>query len=135
MERIKKVLNAIVPARSVIPLLVAVTFNLTVYGGARAIAGGWPHHNIEGWLDRLIPFVPFTVGIYLGCYLFWIVNYGEFTQTGEKGSVQFFRGRFPVQNRVLRLLPDLSHYQHEASGGGPGVLEPGGVSAVRGGRG
>ena len=39
MERIKKVLNAIVPARSVIPLLVAVTFNLTVYGGARAIAG------------------------------------------------------------------------------------------------
>lgn len=94
MERIKKALNAIVPAHSVMPLLVAVAFNLTVYGGARAIAGGWPHHNIEGRLDGLIPFVPSTVAIYLGCYLFWIVNYILIARQGKREVCQFFAADF-----------------------------------------
>ena len=50
MERIKKVLNAIVPARSVIPLLVAVTFNLTVYGGPGRSPGDGPITiSRDGW--------------------------------------------------------------------------------------
>ena len=62
----KKILN-LIPDYGVMPLLIAVVLNFSVYGGARVIAGDWKHHNIEGPLDGLIPFVPFTVVIYLGC--------------------------------------------------------------------
>lgn len=94
MEKIRKAVNAIVPSRSLVPLLVAVTFNLAVYGGARVIAGGWPHHDIEGRLDRLIPFLPPTVAIYLGCYLFWVVNYILIARQGKREVCQFFAGDF-----------------------------------------
>lgn len=94
MGKIKKILDFIVPARSRIALIAAVSFNLAVYGGARVIAGDWPHHNIEGPLDRMIPFLPATVAIYLGCYLFWIVNYILIARQGKREVCQFFAGDF-----------------------------------------
>ena len=86
----KKILN-LIPDYGVMPLLIAVVLNFSVYGGARVIAGDWKHHNIEGPLDGLIPFVPFTVVIYLGCYLFWIVNYILIARQGKKEVCQFLR--------------------------------------------
>lgn len=44
--------------------------NFSVYWGARAIAGGFIHHNIETSLDDMIPVVYPTVVIYFGCYIF-----------------------------------------------------------------
>ena len=57
------------------PLIFEFVFNTAVYTGAKIIAGGWYHYNIETKLDLMIPFLPWTIIIYFGCYLFWAVNY------------------------------------------------------------
>ena len=67
----------------------ALAWNMLVYSGGRMLAGGFPHQNWELPLDHLIPFVPWTVVIYLSCYLFWGVSYCLIA-TGELGLVRRF---------------------------------------------
>lgn len=94
MDGIRKKLAVIVPEYSQFPLIFAVVLNMTVYGGARLIAGDWKHYNIESALDGLIPFWPPSVAIYLGCYLFWIVNYILIARQRKEEVYQFFVGDF-----------------------------------------
>lgn len=94
MEKLRRMLKVLIPEYSMLPLIAAVAVNMSVYGGARMIAGDWPHHNIEGSLDRMIPFLPFTAAIYLGCYLFWIVNYILIARQGKREVCQFFAADF-----------------------------------------
>lgn len=94
MKRIREKLMGIIPPYGWIPLIVAVTFNLAVYGGSRIIAGGWEHHNIESRFDGMIPFLPPTVVIYLGCYLFWAVNYVLIARQEKKEVCRFFAADF-----------------------------------------
>lgn len=107
MEKIWKRIHTIIPEYSMIPLIFAVVFNLAVYGGSRMIAGEWTHHNIEGNLDRLIPFWPPTVAIYLGCYLFWIVNYILIGRQEKKEVCRFFAADF--LSRVVCLVCYLAY--------------------------
>lgn len=65
----------IIPREMWLPLLIAPVWNAIVYFGSRILTADAVHHNLSSWLDDLIPFIPWTVSIYLGCYLFWIVNY------------------------------------------------------------
>ncbi len=60
-----------------IPLYLAVSLivNVLTYNGTRLITHGMYHHDMTTPLDGWVPFVPWTIVIYLGCYLFWIVNY------------------------------------------------------------
>ena len=53
----------------------AVLLNQTVYYGGNALARGLPHWNLELWVDSLIPVLPWTVSVYLGCFVFWAVFY------------------------------------------------------------
>lgn len=94
MRKIRSWLSSVVPAYSIFPLLLAVTFNLSVYGFTRMIAGNWYHYNIESPLDELIPFWPPSIIIYLGCYLFWVVNYILMGRQGKKQVCQFFAADF-----------------------------------------
>lgn len=94
MEKSRKRLDVLIPRHGRIPLVIAVTVNMGVYFGSRQIAGSWPHHNIEGRLDGLIPFVPATVSIYLGCYFFWIVNYILIARQEKREVCQFFAADF-----------------------------------------
>lgn len=52
-----------------------VVFNFSVYWCSRAIAGNWRHYDLTIPVDGLFPLLPWTVVIYFGCFLFWIVNY------------------------------------------------------------
>lgn len=72
------------------PLILALTFNLSVYGVSRVIAGGWYHYNIESRLDGLIPFWAPSVAIYLSCYLFWTVNYVIISCQEKQEVCRFF---------------------------------------------
>lgn len=94
MKKIQKIIADIIPRHSVIPLLVAVSFNFFVYGISKIIAGNWYHYNIESPLDKMIPFLPFSVVIYLGCYLFWVVNYILIARQDKRGVCEFFSGDF-----------------------------------------
>ena len=80
---------SLVPVYAVAPLIAIVVWNQLVYSGAMFLTRNWPHYNFELEIDEKIPFVPWTVCIYLGCYLFWIVNY-ILTARQEKEEVYRF---------------------------------------------
>ena len=69
---------------------VTVAWNQSVYYGARWIAGGWHHYDMTLPIDALVPFVPWTVLIYFGCYLFWGVNYYLCTRQDKTERNRFF---------------------------------------------
>lgn len=91
---IRERVSSILPVYGWIPLIVELTLNTIVYAGAKMIAGDWYHHNIETGLDRAIPFVPWTVVIYFGCYLFWAANYVLSVRQGQKAAYRFLSADF-----------------------------------------
>lgn len=86
----KGFIEKIIPLYARIPLLCVVVLNSAVYWGARAIAQDRKHVCMETVIDKWIPFVPQMVFIYLGCYLFWIVNYILCGQLGKKHAIHFY---------------------------------------------
>ena len=54
---------------------IAFLWNEVVYLGARQIAQSWHHYDMTTAIDRLVLFLPWTISIYFGCYLFWCINY------------------------------------------------------------
>ena len=66
---------SIVPQYSIVPLLFVLVWNMLLYEGSMYLTRNWHHYNIESELDKMIPFIPWTVSIYFACYLFWAVNY------------------------------------------------------------
>lgn len=74
MKIIKK-LYTFIPKYSIIPLIICVIFNFSVYSGSRLFYKNAIFYNLTSYFDGKIPLVPITVLIYLGGYLFWIANY------------------------------------------------------------
>lgn len=56
-------------------LAFALLWNLTVYFGTRFLAWSWQHTDITTSFDSRFPFIPWTIVIYIGSYLFWAINY------------------------------------------------------------
>ena len=63
------------PYYGILPLILTLTANFIAYFGTRPFTSSWKHYNIETVLDQQIPVIPWTIVIYFGCYLVWIVNY------------------------------------------------------------
>lgn len=72
---IKFVKNKNLDVETILILTVAFLWNEAVYLGARWIAKSWYHYDMTTSMDERIPFLPLTVSIYFGCYLFWVINY------------------------------------------------------------
>lgn len=87
---LNKKLSDILPVYGWIPLIAEFVLNSAVYGGAKLIAGNWHHYNMETALDQAIPFVPWTVFIYFGCYLFWVANYILCVRVGSRKDAYRF---------------------------------------------
>jgi membrane-associated phospholipid phosphatase len=80
--------------RSALLLTAALVWNGVAYYGTRLLTRGWHHYNIELPLDRLIPFIPWTVSIYFACYLFWAVNYILCARQEKTQAYRFFCADF-----------------------------------------
>lgn len=65
----------IIPKIMRIPLILALVCNGLAYYGTRLLMSDRVHYDISSGLDEKIPLVPWTIVIYWGCYLFWVVNY------------------------------------------------------------
>lgn len=65
----------IIPSEMRLPLLMAIACNTVTYFGTRLLTTGRVHYDISCAADGRIPLVPWTVAIYFGSYVFWIVNY------------------------------------------------------------
>lgn len=88
-----------IPQYSVIPLIVCFLFNSILYKLAIDITRGWERYDFTTALDRLIPVVPSSTIVYLGCYIFWIVNYILIAQIGKE---HFYR--FQVADLLSRVV-------------------------------
>lgn len=92
--KLKKWIAGIIPVYGWIPLIAEFALNTIVYNGAKLIAGSWHHYNLETDLDRMIPFVPWTVSIYFGCFIFWAVNYILSVRQGKERAYRFLSADF-----------------------------------------
>lgn len=81
--------NAWIPSYAVFPLLSCVMVNCIVYFGISRIADEWKHYDLTLPVDRAVPLIPGFVSVYLGCYLFWIINYILIAKQGEEHCVRF----------------------------------------------
>ncbi len=101
MEKRQKI-TVIIPKQHILPLLFAFAFNMAVYAGARMIAGEWKHYNIESRLDRMIPLWTPSAAVYIGCYLFWALNYVLIARQEKQDVCRFFAADF--LSRVVCLI-------------------------------
>lgn len=67
--------NQIIPETMRIPIFLSLACNMAAYYGSRLLMANREHFNLSNCLDEQIPFVPWTIIIYWGCYVFWLVNY------------------------------------------------------------
>lgn len=94
-----KQIERVIPLYSIIPLLSCLIFNGIVYYVFRLFVNDSYHFDFTSQLDRMIPFVPAWVSIYLICYLFWIVNY---ILIGRLGKDHLYR--FVTADLLSRLI-------------------------------
>lgn len=90
-----------VPKIMIIPLLLSFSWNLAVYYGSRILTSDWYHTNAEIFIDSKIPFVPWTVSIYLSCYLFWMANYIIGSRQDRKEAFRLISADFLAKNICL----------------------------------
>jgi membrane-associated phospholipid phosphatase len=74
MKIIEKI-RSLVPKYAIIPLIVCLVFNFSVYNGVRLFYEDRFFYDLTSRFDDIIPVVPITILIYLGSYIFWIINY------------------------------------------------------------
>lgn len=68
----------------------AFFINGAVYIGGRLLSQNFRHFCLVTSWDLKIPLLPWTVLIYLGCYLFWIVNYCISLKFDQEKGYRFF---------------------------------------------
>lgn len=63
-----------IPQSTLRSILAAVGMQIIAYLGTRLVSTGFFHYNLESAWDLAFPFLPWMVTIYIGSFLFWIVN-------------------------------------------------------------
>lgn len=77
-----------------VPLFVALAFNMITYCGTKLLV---LHRVPADWtldIDSRTPLVPWMVGIYLICYLFWGVNYCLGCEQDREEAFRFLSAEF-----------------------------------------
>ena len=73
-----------------------VSFFLTLlcnqipFQGARLLVRNRVHYSLELPIDSLVPFLPWMIGIYLGCFLFWFFLYRLAARLPREKADRFF---------------------------------------------
>ena len=71
----KKIIAKIFSPWGLVPLIMALLCNFAVYSGCNALTRNWNLRSLAIPLDKQIPLIPWTIVIYFGCYIFWIIGY------------------------------------------------------------
>lgn len=77
-----------------VPLVAAFGYNCLVYFCTGALAKSRTLHRLDTVLDQKIPLVDWTILIYLGCYVFWMINYTLIYRESRERAYRFFIGDF-----------------------------------------
>lgn len=62
-----------IPDSTVLPLLCTLLLQILVFQGTKPLMAGAYHYNLETAWDMAIPFLPWTVLIYAGAFVYWFI--------------------------------------------------------------
>lgn len=74
MSWLKKITAKWIPEEMFSPVLGLLCFQMLAYMGTKLLIRQSYHYHLESQWDRQIPFLPWTVVIYLGAFLYWVVS-------------------------------------------------------------
>lgn len=82
-------LRDLIPGYTVLPLCCTLALQMLVYMGTKLLMQGVPHYNFECGLDLLIPFLPWTVSIYVGAFLYWAAAFVVILRSEKENAFRF----------------------------------------------
>lgn len=91
---IKKMICKIFSAHGFLPLILAMSYNFLMYFICNVAAMHLPLHSLALPFDHQIPMISWTILIYFGCYIFWIVNYIMIYNRSREHAYRFFVADF-----------------------------------------
>lgn len=86
---IRCLLSRIIPEYTILPLLCTLGFQVAVYSGTKLFMDSAAHYNFELAIDRATPFLPWTVAIYVGAFIYWYVSYVLILRSGKELAFRF----------------------------------------------
>lgn len=89
MKKKANKISPVIPRYAVLPLLSCVCVNFAVYSGIGKLTASWKHYDFTLSFDRAVPLLPWFASVYIGCYLFWIVNYILIARQGKECCFRF----------------------------------------------
>lgn len=75
MRQLLKKFNTIIPSYVIFPLIFVFISQSTIYFGTKLVNANMKHYDLTISLDSIVPILPSFAIIYLGCYIFWVINY------------------------------------------------------------
>jgi len=85
----QKYLAKWIPAYGLLTLITGFTLNSVVYWGTQQLMASSYHYDFTTSLDRKVPFVKEWIVIYVGCYIFWVINYILIAREGKEKCYRF----------------------------------------------
>ena len=82
-------LKNLIPGNTHLPLVCALVLQTLVYTGTKLLMAGAHHYNFESAWDLAIPFLPWTVVIYTGAFLYWIISAVIILRSGTENAFRF----------------------------------------------
>ena len=76
-----------IPRYTIIPLIIVFSCQSGVYFGTKLINSSMRHRDLTTDFDRATPFITWFGIIYVGCYIFWAINY---MLTGKVNKKYFY---------------------------------------------
>ena len=71
-------------------LCLTLVSNAIAFQGSRLFTQNSHHYTLSLPVDAAIPFLPWTISIYFGCFLFWFVMYRLISQLPRERANRFF---------------------------------------------
>lgn len=114
----------ILPRYAIFPLIACLVVNFMAYNGTEILTRTRRHYDLTLPIDRVVPIIPGFVAIYLGCYLFWIVNYILIVRQGEEECYRFITADMlsRVVCAVIFLVLPTTNVRPELAGDGLWVV-------------
>lgn len=79
----------LIPAETILPLIATLVLQTLVYQGTKPLMRAAVHYNFESFLDLQTPFLPWTVSIYLGAFLYWVIAFVVILRSGKENAFRF----------------------------------------------
>lgn len=116
-------MNRIISRKGLLLLILALGVNCFAYYGGRLLALDRYQIDMTTSLDRAIPIVPWMILIYLGCYLFWGINYLLSVRFDEKDAIHFVKAHVLGEIVCFLCFVFLPTTMERASIAGNGLMD------------